>query len=168
MAIEYISVRCGPVRLGGFGFGISRSYNILVRPFEWSEEFGISVPEIDAEHQAMFRLADSLYEALIADASTDQLALLRELATHMAGHLSHEESLMRASGYPLGAWHQRQHAAASGKLRLLERRIRRGDHSAALLVLDLSVWLKNHIRLADRMLAAYLRNHQRAQAALAS
>jgi len=140
-----------------------------MRPFEWSEEYGVHVPEIDAEHQAMFRVADELYRALIADAAASQVQpILRELATHMAGHFSHEERLMRASGYPLYAWHRRQHATAGGKILLLERRVSRGDRNAALLAMDLSVWLKNHIRLADRMFGAYLRNYQRTQAALAS
>jgi hemerythrin len=44
----------------------------------------------------------------------------------------------------------------------LERRIRRGDRDAAIELLDfLSTWLTDHIRLADRMLGAFLRNHQR-------
>jgi len=137
-----------------------------MRPFEWSEEYGVSVPEIDSDHQAMFRVADGLYRALVAETSASQAQpVFRELATHAGEHFSHEERLMRASGYPLYAWHKRQHAVVNGKMKLLERRILHDDRNAALLVLDLSVWLKNHIRLADRMLGAYLRNYQRAQAA---
>ena len=140
-----------------------------MRPFEWSHEFSVSVPEIDAEHQAMFQVADGLHRTLIAGTPPGQAQpFIRELAAHVTDHFSHEEHLMRASAYPLLAWHRRQHAVAHGKIMLLERRVRRGDRNAALLAMDLSVCLKNHIRLADRMLCAYLRNHQRAQAALAS
>ena len=140
-----------------------------MRPFEWSEEFDVHVSEIDVEHRELFRLADDLYGALIAEAPAGEVqAALAELGTHVAEHFSHEEGLMRASGYLHYAWHRRQHAAARARMATLERRIRGGDRNAALLALDLSVALKNHIRLADRMLGAYLRNQQRARAALAS
>lgn len=140
-----------------------------MRPFEWSDEYSVSVPEIDAEHQAMFQVAFDLYRALIAGTPPAQSQpIIRELATHAADHFAHEERLMRESGYPLLAWHRRQHAAANGKIKLLDRRLRREDRNAALLAMDLSVCLQNHIRLADRMLCAYLRNHRRAQTALAS
>jgi hemerythrin len=76
---------------------------------------------------------------------------------------------MRAAGYSLYAWHHRQHHTARFSIRVLERRIRRGDRDAAIELLDfLYGWLNDHIRLADRMLGAYLRNHQRELSARAS
>jgi hemerythrin len=89
-----------------------------------------------------------------------------DLVIHAAHHFSHEEREMRAAGYSLYPWHHRQHHTARFKIRVLERRIRRGDRDAALELLDfLSGWLNDHIRLADRMFGAYLRNHQRELAA---
>jgi hemerythrin len=134
-----------------------------MRIFEWNESHAVHVPEVDGEHQQLFRLCDDLQRAMIAGApSPDVQSIVDDLVIHAAHHFSHEEREMRASGYSLYAWHHRQHHTARFKIRVLERRIRRGDRDAVLELLDfLSAWLSDHIRLADRMFGAYLRNHQR-------
>jgi hemerythrin len=136
-----------------------------MRILEWSALHAVHVPEVDAEHQQLFRLCDDLQRATMAGApAAGLLAAVDELVIHASHHFSHEERVMRAAGYPLYGWHHRQHHTARLKIRALERRIRRGDRGAALELPDfVSGWLNDHIRLADRMFGAYLRNHQRAQ-----
>lgn len=123
----------------------------------------VHVPEVDAEHQELFRLCDDLRRALMEEAAAGKLQwIVDELVLHAAEHFSHEERQMRVAGYEHYAWHQRQHHTARAKVMTLERRIRRGDREAAGELLEyLAGWLNNHIRLADRMLGAYLRNRQR-------
>jgi len=134
-----------------------------MRIFEWNEMHAVHVLAVDDEHRQLFRLCDALQRAMIAGAPTGQVqSIVADLVIHAAHHFSHEEREMREAGYSLYAWHRRLHHAASSKVRVLERRIRRGDRDAVLELLDfLSGWLGDHIRLADRMLGAYLRNHQR-------
>jgi hemerythrin len=141
-----------------------------MRLFEWNEQHAVHVPEVDDEHQQLFRLCDDLQRAMMAGAATKEVqSVVDDLVIHTAHHFSHEEREMRAAGYSLYAWHRRQHLAARTGIRALERRIRRGDRDAALELLDfLYRWLNDHIRLADRMFGAYLRNHQRELAARAS
>lgn len=138
-----------------------------MRIFEWSESHAVHVPEVDDEHQQLFRLCADLQSAMMAGVPSQEVqSIVDQLAMHVAAHLSHEERQMRAAGYPLYAWHQRQHHTARSRLTALERRARRGDRDAALELLEfLSGWLNDHIRLADRMLGAYLRNHDRELAA---
>jgi hemerythrin len=138
--------------------------------FEWSESYAVHVPEVDAEHQQIFRLCDDLQRAMMAGApSSDVQSIVDGVVIHTAKHFSHEEREMRAAGYSLYAWHRRQHYTARSRVRLLERRIRRGDRDAAIELLNfLSGWLNDHVRLADRMLGAYLRNRQRELAVRAS
>jgi len=134
-----------------------------MRILEWSEAHAVHVPEIDEEHQQVFRLCGDLQRALMAGTATAGVqSIVDDLVIHAAHHFSHEEREMRTTGYPLYAWHHRQHHTARSRVRLLVRRIRRGDRDAVLELLDfLPAWLNDHIRLADRMLGAYLRNHQR-------
>jgi hemerythrin-like metal-binding protein len=141
-----------------------------VRLFKWSKMHAVSVPEIDAEHQNIFRLADQLQQAVEAGAPAHRaLALLRQLTASAADHLAHEERLMHSTGYPALAWHKGQHDTARKKIGEFVPRIEGGDHLAAPLLLKfLSGWLRDHIRLADCMMAAHLRNYERARAALAS
>jgi len=131
--------------------------------FEWNDAHAVHVPEFDDEHRLIFRLCDDLQRAMIAGvATTEMQSIVEDLVIHTSHHLSHEEREMRASGYPLYAWHRRQHHTARSRIKILERRIRRGDRDAAIELLNfLSAWLTDHIRLADRMLGAFLRNHQR-------
>ena len=148
------------------------SYNqeIHMRIFEWNETHAVHVPEVDDEHRQLFRLCDDLQRAMMAGAASSEVqSIVDDLVIHTAKHFSHEEREMRAAGYSLYAWHHRQHHTARFSIRVLERRIRRGDRDAAIELLDfLYGWLNDHIRLADRMLGAYLRNHQRELSARAS
>jgi len=141
-----------------------------MRIFEWSDAYAVDVPKVDEEHRQIFRLCDDLQRAMMAGAPSSEVQLIVDhLVIHAAKHLSHEERMMREAGYGLYAWHRRQHHTARARIKVLERRIRRGDRDAAIDLLDfLFAWLTDHIRLTDRMMGAYLRNHQRELLAYAS
>jgi len=134
-----------------------------MRTFEWNETYAVDIPDIDDEHQKLFRLCDVLERAMMAGAALSEVqSIVDDVVIRAAEHFCHEERAMRASGYPHYAWHQRQHHTAGSRIRVLERRVWRGNRDAALELLDfLSGWLNDHIRLADRMLGAYLRNRER-------
>jgi len=141
-----------------------------MRKFEWSRAHAVYIAQIDAEHQALFRLCDDFERAFRSAAPVSELqSILCEIARHTVDHFSHEERQMRATGYSLYAWHRRQHQAARSRMTEAARRLQQGNGDAAAELLEyLSGWLNNHVRLADRMLGAYLRNQQRAQALRAS
>jgi hemerythrin-like metal-binding protein len=130
----------------------------------------VFIPEIDAEHQNMFRLADELHQAVVGGAPADQArAILRELIAKSEAHFAHEERLMRATHYPGSAWHKRRHDTVRKRVKEFAPGIEGGDGQAALLLLEfLSGWFRDHVRLADCMMAAHVRNYERDQAALAS
>jgi hemerythrin-like metal-binding protein len=133
-----------------------------MRNFEFNESHAVHVPEVDDEHPDLFRLCAGLRRSMTAGAAASEVqSLVDGLFIHTAQHFSHEERQMREAGYSLYGWHPSQYHPARAKVRLLERRIRRGDRDAALGLLDcLSGWLNDHIRLADRMFGAYFRNHK--------
>jgi hemerythrin-like metal-binding protein len=114
----------------------------------------------------LFHLVQELHSGLKASARSRGVPpVLHRLARHTTAHCAHEECLMRSSGYPLYEWHRRQHLAIRSQVDRLARSIRRRRQQLAVAHLNaLGRSLANHIRLADRMLGAYLRNYQRAQA----
>jgi hemerythrin len=136
-----------------------------MRKIQWTDAQAVHVPEVDEEHQALFRLCDDLRRAVARQAAPRELqSILDQLITHTAGHFAHEEREMRAAGYAHYAWHRRQHRTALAQVARLDRRIRRGDRGAASELLEfLGGWLNDHIGIADRMLGAFLRNRRRAQ-----
>ena len=131
--------------------------------FRWSNANSVFLPEIDAEHRAIYRLGDELHKALLAGARPSQLkAIAVNLLEAEEQHFRHEERLMRAIHYTSFDWHKRQHDAARRQSRALARRIEAGDPAAATELLEFfSEWLRGHLSVADRMMGARLRNYLR-------
>ena len=138
--------------------------------FKWSNGYSVYLPEIDAEHRAIYRLGDELHKALLAGAEPAQLKpILVNLLESSEQHFRHEERLMRAIHYTGFAWHKHQHDAARKRLKALAKRIEGGDSAAAgELLAFLSVWLRDHMSVSDRMMSARLRNYLSFNTSLAS
>jgi len=131
--------------------------------FHWDESHAVYLPEVDAEHRNLFRVAAELHKTLLARTSAEKFrAVLRNLLAQTEAHLQHEERLMLALDYPSYEWHRRQHDTVRKHAKALARRIAAGDSDAPMLLLEfLAQWMRDHIGLADKMMASYLRNHQR-------
>jgi hemerythrin-like metal-binding protein len=138
--------------------------------FKWTNAHSVYLPEIDAEHRAIYRLGDELHKALLAGAKPAQLQpILENLLESAEQHFRHEERLMRAIHYTGFAWHKHQHDAARKRGKALAKRIGEGDATAAGELLKfLSDWLRDHLGVADRMMGARLRNYLRFNTSLAS
>ena len=60
--------------------------------FKWSSAYSVYLPEIDAEHRAIYRLGGELHTALLAGATRDQLkSILANLLEVKELHFRHEE-----------------------------------------------------------------------------
>lgn len=133
--------------------------------FRWRKSNAIFVPAIDKEHQTIFEETAAFQEAL--DAGTPQAELreiLHRLLAATEEHFAHEEKLMRSSRYLSFDWHRRQHETARKRLSRYAPLVEQGDREAGReLVEFLSGWLDDHTKVTDRMMAAHLRNQERAQ-----
>jgi hemerythrin len=134
--------------------------------FKWTKANAVFLPEVDAEHRNLFRLAHELQAAVLAKAETPRvLSALRALMAATEAHFSSEESRMRSTHYQSYAWHKQQHDTLRQRMNQFVPQIESGDSEAAILLLEyLSGWLKDHTSLADRMMGSYLRNHERQSA----
>ena len=139
-----------------------------MRSLRWTPEHSVFVPEIDFQHQEVFAMAAELRAAVMAGEGGARLEVLQgRLAVVIGSHLAHEEGLMRAAAYPSRDWHERQHQTARAKLAALNQSVAHGDHQETFEALEaLAGWLRDHTSIADRMVGAYLRNHQRATAVI--
>ena len=138
--------------------------------FKWSSAHSVYLPEIDAEHRALYRLGDDLHKALLSGAETSRLKpILTNLLESAEEHFRHEERLMRAIHYDAFAWHKHQHDAARKTCKELAGRLEAGDVAGAGELLHfLSGWLRDHMSVADRMMGARLRNFLRFNTSVAS
>ena len=138
--------------------------------FKWSSANSIYLPEIDAEHRAIFQLGNELHKALMAGAGLAQLKpILANLLESTVQHFRHEERLMRAIHYEAFDWHKHQHNVALKRSKALAKRIEAGDSGApGELLAYLAEWLHKHMSVSDRMMSARLRNYLRFNTSLAS
>jgi hemerythrin len=143
---------------------------IFLRLFQWRDTYTVYIPDVDLEHRALYRIADELHRAILGGAVPGKInAKLQELTAHIVEHFAHEENLMRETDYPAFDWHKRQHVHATRKTLDLAGRLRAGQPGAGLELLKfLDQWLSEHVGLTDKMMAAFLRNHEREHSTLAS
>lgn len=127
---------------------------------EWTAEDLVFSRQLDGDHQKVFERLEKVRQAVEQNTPREQLAFyIWRLSKDMALHLTREERLMRDCRYPATLWHEHQHEAGRKKVRWLRETARSGgQEEQASAVEELGKWLKSHIHLADRMLAAHLRN----------
>ena len=141
-----------------------------MRRVKWSDQYQVHLPEIDAEHRSLYRATAELQHVVETGLGTEHIAaIMQEILTHLAGHFAHEERLMQETEFAGAAWHKQQHDTARRRVGALDARIRAGEEGApAELVAYLAKWLRDHVGLADRMMASHLRNWERLHVAMAS
>jgi hemerythrin len=141
-----------------------------MQPFKWGRAHTVFVPEIDAEHRNLYRIAEEARKAVTAGTNRARShALLMALVSAADEHFRHEERRMQAAHYGSYKWHKQQHDSVRKRAKTVLRKVAKGETGAALLLLDfISSWLKDHMAVADRMMGAYLRNYERQHTRLAS
>lgn len=129
----------------------------------WSSSHAVFVTEIDDEHKEIFEAISQVQEALTSDGTVVEIHKLAErLMSCLVEHFAHEERLMRAARYGSMHWHQRSHRSACRRGGQFVAGLKQGDLAAGSeLVEYLTSWLPDHAGVADRMMAAALRNQQR-------
>ncbi len=127
----------------------------------------VHIPKLDTEHRTLQQAAEDLHQALAAGGEeADIRAVVHVLIQQINSHFSSEERMMRSSEYPSYGWHKRQHDSMRKRMQECEGCAEAGDRDRISELLDFfEAWLGDHTGLHDRMMSAYLRNFERAQAA---
>jgi hemerythrin len=135
----------------------------MARLFNWGAAHEIYLPEIDAEHRAIFEAGQQVQQAIESGASPEQIKpLLEALMSCAEDHFRHEERLMQEARYSGFEWHKGQHDGVRRRMRHFVAALENGQADAPQLLLEyLAEWLDDHTALTDRMMGATLRNHDR-------
>jgi hemerythrin-like metal-binding protein len=138
---------------------------MVVRSLQWTKDHTAFVPEIDAEHQSMFRLLQEMRQAVVAEKSQELGSRLDSFTVEVTRHFRHEENLMLATRYSAFAWHRQHHETGHTRLAALSA-CTRGDERSSMMHAFESVvaWLRDHTSVADWMFGAHLRNFRRERA----
>jgi hemerythrin-like metal-binding protein len=134
-----------------------------MRTMKWNTSHAVFVTELDDEHKEIFDALSDCQKVFTGTGELEQSRKATErLSSRIVEHFAHEERLMRAARYESLPWHKHRHQAALRRVEGFVMRIRQGDAAAgAELVEYLTSWLRDHTRVADRMMGAALRNHGR-------
>ncbi len=122
----------------------------------WKEAYSVGSRELDAQHQAIFKLLNELY-AVLQEGGGDKPppVLLQEAAKYAQQHFETEEHLMALCGYPRLPEHQQVH-------RQYVRRVAEigqdpeGEIDCELF-LFLKDWWLNHVTQMDSEYAPFLK-----------
>jgi hemerythrin-like metal-binding protein len=130
--------------------------------FEWSDEFGIGISSIDAQHRALFGIARELHTAMAGgQAKTVLASILDRLVQYTKMHFAHEEHLMSQHHYPDLQAHLAEHAALTRQVMQFQQDFRSGKVLITIQLLSfLKEWLVNHIRQEDRKYAPHLKSQR--------
>lgn len=120
---------------------------------EWKDNYKIGHAEIDAEHQHLFKLVNTV---LAAKDKVTLTGCAMALFQYTREHFAHEEQLMKRLNYPAMAAHQTQHDDLISRLSEVSARIANETLDHAVREVFLSDWLLNHIATSDVKLAAYI------------
>ena len=125
---------------------------------QWSPSLAVGVPEIDAQHQELFRRADRLVSALRAGDRGAVQPLVRYLTEYVVEHFAAEERYMREIGYPGLEGHRAAHDAFREDFaEMLADYERKGPTPLVALSMHnwLSDWLRRHVGGLDVEIGRY-------------
>ena len=128
------------------------------RLFEWKADYSVSVPEIDAQHKELFRIAGELNDAMAAGRGAAIMTdILERLIAYTKKHFAHEERLMQIHKYPDFAAHKTQHDQLTKQVLDFQRDFKDGKLLVTLDIMRfLHNWLENHILKSDKGYSPYL------------
>jgi hemerythrin len=128
-----------------------------MQPFEWSEEFSVGIPELDAQHRHLIELLGELVRHTRSGKSgTFAPATLQKLNRYVEQHLQREELVLRIRGYPGYREHQAEHDAYRKKIASLQVHADRRDLDIRIANF-LTEWWRFHILTSDQQYARFFR-----------
>jgi hemerythrin-like metal-binding protein len=137
-----------------------------MRQFKWTKAHATFLPEVDAEHRSLFRMAEELHEAVRAGQDAVRVrALMQSLIASIEEHFVHEERIMQTANCESYDWHRQQHDTLRRKAKGFFEQFEAGEARAPLgFVNFMARWFRDHMALSDRMMGAQVRNSDRLQA----
>jgi hemerythrin len=131
------------------GYGMKR--------IEWTEDLRVNIGEIDAQHQRIITMIQTLDAAWRRGDRSVLLDVLRELVDYTREHFAAEEKYMDRFLYDGYDAHVEQHMECSLKATEFYGEYLGGNEDLMEEVLEyLTQWFLNHISGTDKKLGAYL------------
>ncbi len=127
--------------------------------FSWSEKYSLGIPSIDAQHQKLVGMINTLHEAMKAEKSEEVLAgILDGMAQYAQEHFTYEEGLLAQAQYPELESHKVIHDSFVKKALALAEQFKEGNKVLTIETRNfLKDWLQGHILGEDKKYVAHLK-----------
>ncbi|MEI8396952.1 MAG: bacteriohemerythrin, partial [Rhodospirillaceae bacterium] len=128
---------------------------------EWRDNLSVNNPELDDDHKKLFHLFNNLATAMREGQATSViLRTLDALIDYTATHFRREEEALAAINYAELPKQREQHRMFVQKAtEIRERYQATGNNSLIIETMDfVKFWLVEHIQVADRAYAPYIKN----------
>ena len=132
---------------------------------EWTDEFKLGLPVIDAEHRELLDVCNQFLDAVQTGRPIDELArILENMILRTRGHFIAEERMLDRHNYPGLVAHKAEHERLLIQAEALLARYRDAARDEEIRNLTsetatfLQTWLLDHIRTNDRPYQPFLRS----------
>lgn len=128
------------------------------RPLQWQDAYECGHALIDDQHRTLFKNANALLRASQCGAP-EVLSRFDELISHILGHFSDEEQVLREIGFQGYAAHRRSHTRLAERAMSLREAMIHGHHRhEELLEFLLQDVIERHLLVEDRTFFGALRS----------
>ena len=119
---------------------------------EWTEDFSVSVEEIDEQHKKLVQMLNDLHNAMAQGEGNKKIGeIIDNLVDYSVYHFATEEKYFDKFKFPKTEEHKQVHRDFVEKVSKFQEEFKNNDVMLTIEVLDfLSNWLQNHI-LGDDM-----------------
>ncbi|MDK2799856.1 MAG: hemerythrin [Clostridiales bacterium] len=133
-------------------------------PWQWNEQLESGVQEIDMQHKELLHRVNQFMQA-VNDGKREEVVkeTVSFLEQYVREHFTAEEKLQQESNYPGYVHHKELHDKFINDLHKLQSRLKgQGITPEVLFTLSrtVSLWLVEHIGMADMTFAEFLKNNK--------
>ena len=127
--------------------------------FEWNDSYSLKIPNIDGQHQKLFRIASELHAAMQSgNAQSAANDIVDRLVQYVKIHFAYEERLMQEAGFPHFAAHKAKHDDLTRQVLQFQADLEGGRKTLSVTLLQfLKKWLVDHIRTEDPKYAPFVK-----------
>lgn len=132
--------------------------------FEWKESYKLNIEEIDKQHKKLMEIGKRAFDIAIIDDGYDRydeiMTIIDELLEYTKYHFEYEENMLKMYDYEHIHDQEEEHGFYVYKINELASRedIDDNQRKVILEIIDfLSQWISNHIMIADRKYAVFLK-----------
>lgn len=117
--------------------------------WKWDPAFSVGIAVIDNQHKRIIEYINELSTVNMYQNKEKVHTILIALIDYTESHFLFEESLMQEAGYSMVEPHKKVHFAFIERINFFKERYEKGEDIAKQLMMDLQIWLINHIQHDD-------------------